>query len=755
MDCLRKPLVILLTTLLLMPGGCQGFKRDGFQAAAPDGAYEQMATEIEFPAESLATASNADESLAAPPPWTITSQEPPEYEDISLEEVIRIALCNSRVLHDLGGAVVRAPGTQRTDWDPAIAETDPQYGTEAALSAFDAQFSTSLFSEKNDRALNNEFFGGGTRVLDQDASVFQTQITKRAATGSEFTIRHNIDYDANNAPGNLFPSAWNANVETEIRQPLLQGSGLEFNRIAGPSTTPGIYNGVLVARTNTDIALADFEVGVRDLVSNLENAYWDLYYGYRDLDTKIAARDSALDTWRKIYALYESGRRGGEAEKEGQAREQYFRFQEEVQNALSGQLIDGTRTGNGSGGGTFRGVGGVLVAERRLRLLMSLPPSGGKLLRPSDEPILAPVTFDWQQVADDAATRRAELRRQKWVIRRRELELIASKNYLLPRLDAVGLYRWRGFGHDLLDNHGTLGEFDNAYGDLTSGNFQEWQLGFELTVPIGFRLAHTAVSNAEMRLARARAILRDQQREVIHESADAIAEMNRAYAVSQTSFNRLVASRQQLGAVQAAYDADKAPLDLLLDAQRRYAEAESGYYRTLAEFVVATKNVHYVKGTLLEYDGVYLAEGGWPAKAYQDAAKRESMRGPAMPLNYASKQAEIVGVGTYPQVRTDSPYSVLNVEPLSAPSPADSSAPAPVPADTLPPPEKSQLPPQKASAGEKASEPKLSPAAGAATTPSNPFLPAAFEQPAESADERPTAAPAHDKPLARLPPPSL
>ena len=130
------------------------------------------------------------------------------------------------------------------------------------------------------------------------------------------------------------------------------------------------------------MALVDFEIAVRDLVSNVENAYWDLYYGYRDLDAKVHARDEALKTWRSVYALYETGRSGGEAENEAQAREQYFRFQEEVQNALSGELLDGTRVGNGSGGGTFRPTGGVLVAERRLRVLMGMLADR----RPADSP---------------------------------------------------------------------------------------------------------------------------------------------------------------------------------------------------------------------------------------------------------------------------------------------------------------------------------------------------------------------------------
>src|SRR3954453_11910427 len=98
--------------------------------------------------------------------------------------------------------------------------------------------------------------------------------------------------------------------------------------------------------------------------------------------------------------------------------------------------------------------------------------------------------------------------------------------------------------------------FDNGYGNLTSGAFQEWQLGFELNVPIGFREGHVAEQNAELLLSRERAILRDQQREVVHEVADAISELDRAYTVLQTSYNRLGANRDQLGAVEAAYQAD-------------------------------------------------------------------------------------------------------------------------------------------------------------------------------------------------------
>jgi outer membrane protein TolC len=645
--------------------------------------YLTRATKIEYPQVRQCNAAGTTWAAIRPP--TLGDQDKPEYWNVTLEEVIQLSLVQSQVIRDLGGAMLRAPATVRTWWDPALIETNPRFGIEAALSAFDAQFSTSVFGEKNDKALNNQFFGGGTRLLQQDAAVFQTQITKRAATGTELAFRHNTEYDANNAPSNQFLSAWNVNLETEMRHPLLQGSGVLYNRIAGPTRVPGVYGGVLIARINTDVELAQFELAVRNLVSNLENAYWDLYFAYRDLDAKKAARDTSLETWRRIHALYQAGRRGGEAEKEAQAREQFFRFQEEVENGLVGRLFEGTRTDNGSRGGTFRASGGVHVTERRLRLLMGLPPSDGRLLRPQDEPVTAPIYFDWEDITRQSIVRRVELRRSRWRVRRRELEWIASRNHLLPRLDAVGRYRWRGFGNDLL-NPDSSGKppVDNAYANLTGGDFQEWQLGLELTMPIGYRRAFSAARHAQLQLNRSRALLREQEHYVVHDVADAVAEMDRARIVSQTTYNRLDAASAQLAAITAAYEADKAPLNLLLDGQRRHADAASRHYRALAEYAIAVKNVHFAKGTLLDYDGVLLSAGPWQAQAYRDAADKGRFRGRRVALNYASARAPIVSRGAYRQ-EADSglPRMEFPVEPVGSPA---ESRQAELPAEPIPEP---------------------------------------------------------------------
>lgn len=674
----RMRLFVLLTTLMC---GClrHSAKKEEAAAEPEPTQYQAVAKQIEYPQEPLESdgPSPSDDSILfdTQSPTSITKPDVEDYLELSLQDVMQMAFANSQVLRDLGGTILRVPEGGRTKSDPSIIESDPRFGIEGALSQFDAQFTSNFSFEKNDRAMNNVFFGGGTRLLHQDFATWQTQVSKTAATGTQFALKNYTQYDANNAPGNFVPSAFTTWYDLEARQPLLQGSGVRFNRLAGPNAQPGVINGVIIARLNSDVALADFEVGVRNFASDVENTYWDLYFAYRDLDAKVSSRNAALDTWRRIHALYERGRRGGEAEKEAQAREQYYRFEEDAQNALHGKLVDGTRTYNGSTGGTFRGTGGVYVIERRLRLLTGLPISDGRLIRPTEEPLKAKLVYEWEDTLAQSLSRRAEVRRQKWIIKKREAELEANRNFLKPQLDLVGRYRFRGFGQDLFPNGGT-GPFNNAYSDLMSGNFQEWQSGVELTFPIGFRQAYSAVRHSELQLARERAILHEQERTVVYDLSNAISEVDRAYAVVETNMNRRMAAAEQVAAVQAAFDAENATLDSLLDAQRRMADADSSYYRSLVEYQLAVKNVQLEKGTLLDYCQIFLSEGRWPSGAYSDAEARESRRGEPRDIPLPEDQETWLSRGAFDQLRSTPPRAnATNTES----DPSDSEAPAPAP----------------------------------------------------------------------------
>ncbi|WP_442510250.1 TolC family protein [Novipirellula sp. SH528] len=537
------------------------------------------------------------------PPITVRSIEEfstLQYRDMSLQETIQTALQHSQVMRDLGATVLRAPNTVTTDQTKSLAELDPQSSIESALAAYDAQFYALGKWQNNDRRFNNRFFGGGANAFKQDTHDYVLQLSKRTATGAEFAVRNVIDYDANNATGNLTDSAWQSQIHAEMRQPLMQGGGLQFNRIAGPAAQPGIYAGVLIAKVNNDITSAKFRQGTRDYISNVINAYWDLYFAYRDLDAKREALERSRETWQNYEAQKTSNRKAGASE--AFAREQYFRFQSEMQDAVAGKLNQRTQVNNSTSGGTFAGQGGVLASERRLRLLIGLPLNEAALIRPNDEPLNAPMTFDWESISIEAIRLRSELQQQRLLVKRREMEALAAKNFLMPTLDLVTIYRVRGLDKDLAGNN-------SAFKQLGSMDFQEYEASLELKLPVGFRQGYLAVRHAKSQLAREHALLAEQERQILHDLAAVVGESDRAFTQMETNLNRYLAARDALQILDANRDAGlPVNLEQLLDAQRRVTEAQTRYFLSMVEYTVAAKNVQFEKGTLLQTANLFLVD---------------------------------------------------------------------------------------------------------------------------------------------------
>lgn len=630
---------VFLTAFAVLLTGCQPQMPFYLKNVDDDQDYYMgVATGMDYPDVETERLADVSEALH---PISLQNKGEQEVWKLSLEEAMQIALTNNKVMRNIGGQVqgppdfiARNPELAPTIYDPAIAESNPRFGPEAALSAFDAQLSSSVTWGKIDTPNNvsPSYAFIFPNVSRGDSGVFQAKVSKVAATGGQFSLTHNAVYDLNNQPSRGWPSDWNVNLVAEVRQPLLQGAGVQFNRIAGPGATPGAYNGVMLARINTDIALADFEAAVRNLVSDVEVAYWELYFQYRSLDAVIAGRDSALQTWRRIYTLYTNGAVGGEAEKEAQAREQYYLFRSTAEQSLNN----------------------LYSIEAKLRYMMGLAATDGRLIRPLDEPTTAKVIFDWYESLNESLVRSPELREQKWLVKRRELELIASKNFLLPRVDAVGSYTWLGMGNRLDGRNGwdqtsLVAQDANAYKTLVDGNYQEYQMGIQASMPIGFRREHAGVRNAQLSLAREKARLQEEELELSHQLAYAVRDLEANYVLSQTNFNRRIAAQRQVDAVAAAYDQGTITLDVLLKAQQSLAQAESDYFRSLVDYNKSIAQVHFRKGSLLEYNGVYLAEGPWPGKAYFDARRRSRSRAASTPLDYGFTQPRVISRGPIEQ----------------------------------------------------------------------------------------------------------
>jgi beta-lactamase regulating signal transducer with metallopeptidase domain len=145
--------------------------------------------------------------------------------------------------------------------------------------------------------------------------------------------------------------------------------------------------------------------GLTNQVRDIQDAYWELYFAYRDLDARKIGRDNGLATWRRVKTLERAGSVGGEANAEAQARSQYYLFRAQVEAALAN----------------------VYDVENRLRYLLGLALNDGRLIRPIDEPSTNAVSFDADANLADAVANRPELIQAQNEVRDRLADLSSAK----------------------------------------------------------------------------------------------------------------------------------------------------------------------------------------------------------------------------------------------------------------------------------------------------------------------------------------
>ena len=97
-------------------------------------------------------------------------------------------------------------------------------------------------------------------------------------------------------------------------------------------------------------------------------------------------------------------------------------------------------------------------------------------------------------------------------------------------------------------------------------------------------------------------MLTEQERQILHDLSNVLADIDRAYEQVKTNENRYLAAEEALEGLEAnRREGLTINLEQLLDIQRRLTEAQSRYYQSRVEYAIALKNLHVEKGSILDY----------------------------------------------------------------------------------------------------------------------------------------------------------
>lgn len=505
---------------------------------------------------------------------------------------------------------------------------------ELALSKFDAVWQTSMSWNQQDRPIGTtlDTFQSSAQqninFINQQVTNFNSTLLKPLPTGGVAGITFRTDYTLTNLPARFNP-AYQPAIQFGFEQPLLQGYGVEINQLRnthpGSLLNPGILQqvvpadgvradeGILITRTRYDQQRTEFERLVANLVLNVETAYWNLYGSYWTLYAREQALRQGYEAWKISKARLEAG--VITPADLAQTRGQY-------------ELFRGQR---------LAALDDVLEKERQMRNILGMPAEDGTRLIPIDTPTLARYEPNWDLAMEECLTLRPELYLARMEIKIRQMELITARNYLMPDLRFFSSYDANAIGNNLTGPG--LDQLDqNAFRQLASNKYNNWQVGLRFTVPIGFRAANAVVRAAKLGLARSYEVLHDQELKVSRTLAQAYRKIYTTYEqikvqrAQREAFGEQIRIRFQefIAGKSAGAGRNRDTIDILLEAQRFWADALANEYTAIVNYNNSLCNFEFQKGTVLKHNNVHLAEGALPQVAQVRAVEHQRERSNAL-----------------------------------------------------------------------------------------------------------------------------
>jgi len=512
------------------------------------------------------------------PPRTVTDPRPetPEWQ-LSLDEAIRIALQNARIVRMLAGVSVVASG--QTIYDTAIVNTT----IDQAQATFDPVLKqTNLLGRTNTPFASLDPFDFTRSVITStptDAYKSDLGLTKTNVLGGQWAL----DWTENPTrfPGAgstplspLIPTAGTLSsqnpsaVTLSYTQPLLQGAGFAVN------TAP-----IVIARLNTEQSFFQYKDSVQELVRGAVEGYWNLVEARTVAWARNIQVQLSEETYKREQARLKAG--FGDLGTVAQARVTYNQFRA---NLIAADAA-------------------VLSSEGALRNLLGLPPSDDRRIVPVSVPTSQRLRPDWNELVRLAEERRPDIVELKIITEADRVRLLQAENQALPRLDATALYRWNGLS----------GEMPNEQGlETRAGQYTDWSVGVNFSVPLGLRQGRALVREQKLMVARDLANVEQGLHAAVHQLASSVRDLDSAYDQYLAFKETREAADVNVKAQDALFRTGGGPKNVIylnvLQALNDWGNAVSSEAQQLLNYNVTLANLERQTGTILQTHGLVFFE---------------------------------------------------------------------------------------------------------------------------------------------------
>ena len=354
-----------------------------------------------------------------------------------------------------------------------------------------------------------------------------------------------------------FNPSYSSNLSVSISQPLLRNAGKRANT-----------HSIRIVKYDRQITDARTKLEVIRVIAAADRVYWRLDATRRELDVRKKQYDLAQAQLEQARRFVDSGEK---------AQVEIVRAEAGVAERLEAIIV---------------AENSVRDRERELKQILNKP--GLKMQTPtvlitSTEPDPVHYELDQQHIVAAAVDNRMEMLELQLQLAQDASTIDYLRNQVLPLVTLDYTYNVSGLGPTRSDSFDLL--YDNRFTDHV--------VGLQLLVPLGNQAAKNRLLQA---------FYQRRQRLASRQNREALIELEVLNAIDQLEANwqRILASRQNVILAARVFEAEKRQFELglrtstdVLDAQTKFAEAQTAEILALTEYQIAQVDLAFATGTLL------------------------------------------------------------------------------------------------------------------------------------------------------------
>ena len=439
-------------------------------------------------------------------------------------------------------------------------------------------------------------FGGATAAgtnSNTTYSINPSVFKQFSLGGGSYDLTFTNSKTSSNSTANLLNPFYSGNLGLTFTQPLLRNRSIDNNR-----------RQIRIQKKRLEQSDADFRLRTIDVISRVQQAYWELVFALRDQQNQLENLNLSRENLRNVEAQISVG---------AKAPLERAEVQTELANRESALLVS---------------VQNVSIAENNLKQLIfkdSTSPEWSAQLTPTDQPAFDSSPVNLTEALKEARENRPELRRLRLDTDINQIDLQYFKNQTKPQIDLTGtlaLTGLAGTAFPLFDENGLpiidpdtgqqlFSAPDNLRGgnnkmlkNLFSGSTRNVIVGVSIQFPLRNRTAKANLAGAEIQKNRLDATIRSQ------DQAIEVDVRNSAQAV-ETARLRVLSAREarinaelQLEGEQRLYQVGRSTTFLLFQRQNALTNARNSELRAETDYNKALASLQRATSSTLRSNNV-------------------------------------------------------------------------------------------------------------------------------------------------------